>query len=45
MRAGEPKTCNNVDSDNRFEATEREYSCNKWEPEIEQDGFATWYIH
>lgn len=44
-KIGEPKTCCNVDSDNRFDATAEDYSCNHWMPEIEQDGFATWNLH
>ena len=35
----------NVDSDNRFDVTAEDYSCNHWMPEIEQDGFATWNLH
>lgn len=43
-RVGEAKSCNNVDSDNRFDFTSENYSCNKWEIKIEQDGYATWYF-
>lgn len=37
------ETCNNVDSDMRFDETDAEYSCGHWSPEIEQDGDATWF--
>lgn len=40
----EEQTCNCVDSDMRFDETDKEYSCNHWSPEIEQDGDATWFI-
>ena len=38
------RTCNNVDSDMRFDETDEEYSCSHWQPEIEQDGDATWFL-
>lgn len=34
--------CCNVDSDMVTEWTDAEYSCNHWEQELEQDGWATW---
>lgn len=37
-------TCNCVDSDNRFDETDAEYSCNHFAQEVEQDGDATWYL-
>lgn len=44
VKANEPEICNNVDSDNRFDTTAKDYSCNKWSPQIEQDGDATWWM-
>ena len=44
IKASEPRSCNCVDSDNRFDYTAEDYSCNKWQQTLEQDGEATWYI-
>lgn len=43
-RVEEGKTCNRVGSDMRFKATDADYSCSLWIPEIEQDGDATWFL-
>lgn len=43
VKAGESETCNNVDSDMRFDETDANYSCSHWEQTLEQDGNATWY--
>lgn len=41
-KVGEPESCRNVDSDNRFDTTDESYSCNHWGAEVEQDGNVTW---
>ena len=36
--------CVNGDSEEVAEFTDAEFSCRHWQPQLEQDGDATWYM-
>lgn len=38
------EVCVNGDSEEVAEFTDAEFSCKWWQPQLEQDGDATWYM-